>query len=403
MSAGGPEDERTGAPHERCFTTSVLSVAGRSHALNCALLLLWDRPMVDTGLPARSVEIYGEMTGWERVPLVRVDDVTRGTYFHLTLGNLPVGVRLRMKWCINGSDTVDARYEVESDDGFGGRNNVLYVDPKTVRPSQARFPVALPLHGDALRRALRATNGELESARMPEETIETVRLYHSYKHMRDLKDAHPEMGWAEVKDRAALEAKRANRRKDKTTTMKMKKKKKKKKKNRLGGARGTSLSMASMSAPMGSLPSGFSRMHLGMEGSAAASMMSSAEAGSSLLLRSKRRLPLSGAGVSSAALLRKRVGKRGAGNGSGSLLHGGRGGAASGGAASGGTKIKRHPPKQQAGTLSMCQGLSIYELENRIQSVVKTSRSLARGTGGTRRRGRNGGPHRVGGGGRARK
>ena len=86
MSAGGPEDERTGAPHERCFTTSVLSVAGRSHALNCALLLLWDRPMVDTGLPARSVEIYGEMTGWERVPLVRVDDVTRGTYFHLTLG-----------------------------------------------------------------------------------------------------------------------------------------------------------------------------------------------------------------------------------------------------------------------------------------------------------------------------
>ena len=135
------------------------------------------------------------MTGWERVSLVRVDDVLRGTYFHLTLRNMPVGVRLRMKWFVDGEDTVDTRYEVEKDDGFGGANNVLYIDPKIVRPSTARFPVALPLHGDALVRAIRATKGELETAHMPEETIETVRLSHSYKHMRDLKDANPDMGW----------------------------------------------------------------------------------------------------------------------------------------------------------------------------------------------------------------
>lgn len=372
MSAGGPEDERTGAPHERCFMTSVLGVSGRSHALNCTLLLLWDRPMVGTGMPARSVEIYGEMTGWERVPLVRVDDVTRGTYFHLTLRNLPVGVRLRMKWCIDGADTVDERYEVEKDDGFGGKNNVLYVDPKIVRPSQARFPVVLPLHGDALMRAMRAVDGELESAHMPEETIETVRLYHSYKHMRDLKTAHPEMGWDEVKDRAALEAKRANRRKVK--------KKKKKGTKRLGGSGGVSLSMVSSSETMGSVPSGFSRMRMGMEGSSAASMMSSTEAGSSLLRRSDRRSASSGATgtMSSVSSSSNPIGRR----------RGGRAGenASRGGGQRRGTKIKRHPPKQQAGTLSMCQGLSIYELENRIQSVVKTSRMVAGGGSGAQRR-----------------
>lgn len=369
MSAGGPEDDRTGAAHERCFTTSVLSVSGRSHALNCDLLVLWDRPTVGTGLPARTVEIYGEMTGWERVSLVRVDDVLRGTYFHLTLRNMPVGVRLRMKWFVDGEDTVDTRYEVEKDDGFGGANNVLYIDPKIVRPSTARFPVALPLHGDALVRAIRATKGELETAHMPEETIETVRLYHSYKHMRDLKDANPDMGWAEVKDRAALEAKRANRRKVK-----------KKKASRTTGKSLSSLTVSSSKA-ISSVPSGFSRLHIGMEGSSAASMLSSTEAGSSLLLRHNGGASVSRRGSSSTVVSSGRpLGHNGSGRSS--LLRDQRERATRRAA-----KIKRHPPKQQAGTLSMCQGLSIYELENRIQSVVESSRKLARGDSRTRRGG----------------
>ena len=253
MSAGGPEDDRTGAAHERCFTTSVLSVSGRSHALNCDLLVLWDRPPWHRPPCANCRDIWGD--DWmERVSLVRVDDVLRGTYFHLTLRNMPVGVRLRMKWFVDGEDTVDTRYEVEKGDGFGGANNVLYIDPKIVRPSTARFPVALPLHGDALVRAIRATKGELETAHMPEETIETVRLYHSYKHMRDLKDANPDMGWAEVKDRAALEAKRANRRKVK-----------KKKASRTAGKSLSSLT--GRPRKQSAVCRGFSRLHIGMEGS----------------------------------------------------------------------------------------------------------------------------------------
>ena len=125
----GPEDNRTGAPHETCRYMSVVSVSGPSSAMNCNLLILWDRLTVE-GLPSRSVEIFGEMTGWNRVPLVRVDDVRRGTYFHLTLKNMPVGVRLRLKFCVDGVDTVDDRYEVEKDDGFGNKNNIIFVDPK---------------------------------------------------------------------------------------------------------------------------------------------------------------------------------------------------------------------------------------------------------------------------------
>lgn len=357
----GPEDKKTGAPHEMCKSMSVVSVSGPPSAMNCNLLITWDRLTV-AGLPCRTVEIFGEMTGWNRVPLVRVDDVRRGTYFHLTLRNMPVGVRLRLKFCVDGVDTVDNRYEVENDDGFGNKNNIIYVDPKIVRPSQARFPVTLPFFGEAHQRA---TQGTLASARMPEETIETVRLYHNYKHMRDIKDANPDMGWAEVRDRAELEVKRANRRKVK---------KKKKKRRTLAG-----LSVESdqpggngaLSKSM-SVPSGFSALM----GSSSHSMASSSEARSSYLYKSR---------TSSAGL----VSSSRAGVGNLSTTTSERGKVSAAGLRSTLSRKKRHPRQQQAGTLSMCQGLSIYELENRIQSVVKTSRRLASGAPrGARRKGR---------------
>ena len=50
------------------------------------------------------------------------------------------------------------------------------------------------------------------------------------------------------------------------------------------------------------------------------------------------------------------------------------------------TKKKRGPPTTQAGTLTYCQGLSIYELESRMSAVVKESRMVAsKGHGKTRR------------------
>ena len=351
--------------HARCASTSVLSVSGPSNACECSLLVLWTRPNRHGQVP-RTVELCGEITRWERVSLIRVDEVTRGTYFHLTLNRMPVGLRLRIKFVVDGEYTVDDRYETEEDDGYGDKNNVLYINPELVRCPQAMFPVAVPFVGAAL---LAANPTLLPEARLPQEMITSTRLYHSYRHMQEIKREHPEKEWAEVRQMAKERGTKANRMSEK-------------KKRRLARKRARAAGMLSTAT---SVPSGFSALFPGTSsaslsggsgtrlsrGSSTTRSVPSFAKGLSGLQRS---LPATGPGSTSAHGPTRGHGHRIRRSSEAQTLSS----AAAPRRQLPPPRRRRPTPKTQAGTLSMCQGLSIYELEGRVQEVLQRSRALAR-------------------------
>ncbi len=349
--------------HARCASTSVLSVSGPSSARECDLLVLWTRPNRHGKTP-RTVEICGEITRWDRVSLIRVDEVTRGTYFHLTLNRMPVGLRLRVKFVVDGEYTVDDRYETEDDDGYGDKNNVFYIDPKSVRRREATFPVAVPFVGAALRAANPTL---LPEAHLPQEMITSTRLYHSYRHMQEIKREHPEKEWAEVRQMAKERGTKANRMSEK-------------KKHRLARKKARD---AGMLSTVSSMPPGFSAL---LPGTSSASLTAGAGGtrvshGSSTGSMPSFAKGLSGLRRSLPATASSSAAERGATGGRGHRAQRSRGAQTLSSSSPPRQfplpRRRRPKPKTQAGTLSMCQGLSIYELEGRVQAVLQKSRALA--------------------------
>ena len=330
--------------HVKVFRTSVLSLTLDNQ--ECDLLIIWDRPN-HRGEQPKVVELEGQVTQWERVQLVREDDVRRGTYFHLTLQRMPVGIQLRMRFRVDGEHAVDDRYEVEPDDGFGNQNNLFLIQKKHVVGRQVSFPVPIPFVGYALEAEQRATRGstaQLESAALPQDMITTTRLYHSYMYINDQRKRHPEMTMEEIKKKAE----------------RAKVSKQKSKKLSKGNLSKSSMSQLSSSS-IPSSTSSSSRVHSSAS-SASLSITSSASHRSSV--RSSVR---SSKSQSSSHNSQKR---RTTNKPPLPIL-------LLDGAQRKKKKKKRRPPSTQAGTLTYCQGLSIYELEHRMSDLLKESRTVA--------------------------
>jgi hypothetical protein len=360
--------------HQQIYRTSLLSTT--LDRTLCDMLVIWDRPTEQNTQP-KLVELVGQATNWERIPMVQEDDVLRGTYFHMLLKNMPVGIELRMKFRVDGVHTVDDRYATEPDDGFGDKNNLLYIDPKTLKrkkikpppgmdsPTNTRgdpvvFPIAVPFVGWALE-AEQRNDTSLESAALPQDMITTTRLYHKFMYMNKQKEKYPDMSWDDIKQ--------------KTELVKVSKQKSKKL-SKMDRA----LSTSSSSSFSSSSSSSMSARHFG------------GQEGSRSGARSSVNGMASSASLHSAGSVRRSTGQRRhpMGESTGTGGHHSLGGGGSSGETRVGskkrTKKKRGPPTTQAGTLTYCQGLSIYELESRMSAVVKESRMVAsKGHGKTRR------------------
>jgi hypothetical protein len=333
--------------HKNIRRTSVLDVT--LDGTECDLLVLWDQPN-EHGEQPTSVELTGQATNWERVQLVREDDVHRGTYFHLLLQRMPVGIELRMKFRIDGVHTVDERYEVEANDGFGDKNNIFYVDQKQVTKHDVLFPVKIPFVGWALEAEQRGSIS-LESALLPQDMITTTRLYHSYMYMNKQKDKHPELSWKEIKAKAART--KVSKQKSKTLSGSMAMKSTTSEVRHFGRS-----AQSSSSSSSASFASSFTSSSASVRSSIMAphnSVLSSSKRGSGKKSSSQRNSSLSltsSTMVTGPPALTKR-------------------------------RKKRRPATTQAGTLTYCEGLSIYELENRMSAVIKESRSVAGGNTST--------------------
>ena len=345
--------------HKNILRTSILSTT--LDRRECDLLVIWDKLNESMEQP-KLVELIGQATNWERVQFVREDDVLRGTYFHLLLKNMPVGIKLRMKFRIDGLHTVDDRYEVEPDDGFGDKNNLFYINPKMFKGRNIVFPIVIPFVGWALeaeQREQRGLSEKLESAALPQDMITTTRLYHSFIYMKKQKERHPEMTWEEIK----LKAKRAKVSKQRSRKMSK---------------------MESSVMKSTSSSSEFSARHFG---GAARSSASDLGVASSASLRSATQSS-GGSRISGSRSSNKKCRNISSSpsrhprskNKSSIINNSNNSNTFSTSFSALGMKKrvkKRRPPPTQAGTLTYCQGLSIYELENRMTAIVKESRMVA--------------------------
>ena len=329
--------------HVKVFRTSVLSLTLDNQ--ECDLLVIWDRPN-HRGEQPKVVELEGQVTHWERVQLVREDDVRRGTYFHLTLQRMPVGIQLRMRFRVDGEHAVDDRYETEPDDGFGNQNNLFLIPKKHVVGRQVSFPVPIPFVGYALeaeQRAARGSTAPLESAALPQDMITTTRLYHSYMYINDQRKRHPEMTMEEIKKKAerAKVSKQKSKKLSKGSLSKSSM-------SQLFSSSSSSTSSSSRvhsSASSASLSSTSSASHRSSVRSSVRSSKSQSSSHNSQKRRTTNKPPLPILLLDGAQRKMK--------------------------------KKKRRPPSTQAGTLTYCQGLSIYELEHRMADLLKASRIVA--------------------------
>ena len=370
--------------HHNIKRTSVINITLDNK--ECDLLVVWDLPN-EKGEQPTTVELIGQATNWERVELVREDDVHRGTYFHLLLSRMPVGIKLRMKFRIDGVHTVDDRYEIEPDDGFGDKNNLFYVASKDVvannrnryksnssnnnrssnnnKYDEITFPVPLPFVGWALEAEQRESTGSisLESALLPQDMISTTRLYHSYMYMHTQKQRHPEMSWEDIKKKAARA--KVSKQKSKKITKSMMK-------STTSAVRhfGQQQNSGSLAASSSFVPSSLS-------GSSSSSSFASVRSSNNSGLKGGGRSSLNGSKNSRSNASKNQrhtqtnINQRSLPRAAIPPMLVKR-------------KKKRRSNATQAGTLSYCEGLSIYELENRMSAIVKESRSVASNHSNTR-------------------
>ena len=146
--------------------------------------------------PRRQVYLMASFTSWEQIEMVRVDDVYRGTYFHLLVRDIPLstGTLHRYRFVADGFDVVDEDFSSEGNPVFSEeRNNILEISTEFLfgRPTLEESDDDLVRGGGGLRvklpwavpkRALRSrqTRGK-SSVYLPSEMVKICKMYEKHK------------------------------------------------------------------------------------------------------------------------------------------------------------------------------------------------------------------------------